>query len=308
MKRHYLDRDASLDAYCKAFGVTVIKPQPQPPPPPQQQQQQQQPATFATRTTEQWRQYFIDNAAALLEIPWHLGVCFTPHERDDLASSIQEFQLGESSEGKHIFRQAQAYAQASGDVAYPHTLALFIAEEHRHARDLGRVLDLAGIPRTSHAWPDTVFRWLRHRAGLELSIAVLVTAEIIAKVYYAALREATDSPVLRRLCDQICADEIAHVEFQTHRLAILRRARRRVTITLLRAIHRIFFAGTCLVVWHKHGRAMRRGGFHFRRYWRAAHAEFAEALDRCDPRRYARPDPSTPAADPAKAEHIQTFP
>ena len=263
---------------------------------------------FPTRTTEQWRQYFLDNANALLEIPWHLGISFTPGERDDLATSIQEFQLGESSEGKHLIRQAQAYAETSGDVAYPHTLGLFIAEEHRHARDLGWVLDLAGLGRATHAWPDTVFRWLRHRAGLELSIAVLVTAEIIAKVYYAALREASASPVLHRLCDQIGSDEIAHVEFQTHRLAILRRHRSRITLALLRLIHRIFFTGTCLVVWRKHGRAMRRGGFDFRRYWRAAHAELAEALDRCDPRCYAPPNPSTPATEAAKVEHAHTFP
>jgi hypothetical protein len=296
MKRHYLDRDAPLAAYAKAFGVIVMPVQAQQRPP------------FSTRTTEEWRQYFLDNADALLEIPWDAGVSFTPEECDDLAASIQEFQLGESSEGKHIIRQAQAYAQQSGDVAYPHTLALFIAEEHRHARDLGRVLDLAGIPRAAHAWPDTVFRWLRHRAGLELSIAVLVTAEIIAKVYYAALREATASPVLRRLCEQICSDEIAHVEFQTHRLSILRRVRSPLARATLRFIHRIFYAGTCLVVWHKHGRAMRRGGFDFRRFWRAAHAEFAEALDRCDPRRYAPANPSTPAADTAKVGRAHPFP
>lgn len=180
---------------------------------------------FHSRTTEQWRGYFLYNAAQLLDIPWHLGVAFTEGERHAIAASIQEFQLGESSEGKHLIRQAREYAQRSGDVAYPHALALFIAEEHRHARDLGRVLDLAGIPRAARSWPDTVFRWLRHRAGLDLSITVLVTAEVIAKVYYDALRDATASPVLRRLCDQICADELAHVEFQTERLAILRRRR-----------------------------------------------------------------------------------
>ncbi len=292
MKRHYHDRDATLAAYCNAFGVTMTQPHG---------------PTFPARTTEQWRQHFLDNADALLDIPWRLGVCFTPGERRDLAASIQEFQLGESSEGKHIFRQAQAYADRSGDVAYPHTLALFVAEEHRHARDLGRVLDLAGIPRATRAWPDTVFRWLRHRAGLELSIAVLVTAEIIAKVYYAALREATASPVLRRLCDQIGRDEVAHVEFQAHRLAILRRARSPLTLVLLRLVHRWFFAGTCLVVWHKHGRALRRGGFNFPRFWRTARAEFADAADRCDPRHYAW-NPSTPTADAAKVEHARTFP
>jgi hypothetical protein len=242
--------------------------------------------TFSNPATEQWRQHFLDNNSALMQIPWHLGVCFTPAERDALAESIQEFQLGESSEGKHLMRQAKCYAEAHGDVAYPYTLGLFIAEEHRHARDLGRVLDLAGIPRASHSWPDTVFRWLRHRAGLELSVAVLVTAEIIAKVYYAALREASASPVLQRLCDQISRDEVSHVEFQTQRLAILRRSRSSLTLACFRITHRCFFAVTCFVVWHKHSRAMRQGGFNARRFWWAAHAELTDALDRSDPRHY----------------------
>src|SRR5215213_530425 len=102
---------------------------------------------FVQRPTEWWREYFLINANSLLSIPWDRGVDFTPQERDTIATSVQEFQLGESSEGRHLFHAARAYAQRTGDAAYPHTLALFIAEEHRHARDLGRVLDLAQIPR-----------------------------------------------------------------------------------------------------------------------------------------------------------------
>jgi hypothetical protein len=256
----------------------------------------------APHTTEQWRQYFQDNAAHLLEIPWHLGVHLTAEERDAVARSIREFQLGESSEGKHLMRQAKAWSDRARDAAYPFALGLFIAEENRHGRDLGRVLDLAGIPRAARAWPDVVFRWLRHRAGLELSISVLVTAEIIAKVYYAALREATADPVLRRLCDQICRDEVAHVEFQIERLARLRRGRSSLALAVIRAAHRFFFAGTCLVVWHKHGRAMRRGHVGLRRFWQAARAESIDAFDRSDPRRYrwpSAPAPLTPDAAPA---------
>jgi hypothetical protein len=241
---------------------------------------------YRFHSTDQWRDHFTHNASALLAIPWDLGVDLSDAERSAIADSIAEFQLGESSEGKHLIRQARRYAEQSGDVAYPHTLGLFIAEEHRHARDLGRVMDLAGIPRARKSWPDTVFRWLRHRAGLELSIAVLVTAEIIAKVYYAALREATNSPVLRRLCDQICADELAHVEFQTERLAVLRLRHGSLAIATIRLVHRIFFAGTCVVVWHKHRHALKAGGYGFLRFCRLAWEEFIDALNRADPRRY----------------------
>ena len=258
------------------------------------------------RSTEAWREHFVANNAALLDIPWQLGVIFSPDERAAVTDSIREFQLGESSEGKHLIHQAKQYAARSGDYAYPHTLGLFIAEEHRHARDLGRVLDLAAIPRASHAWPDTVFRWLRHRAGIELSIAVLVTAEIIAKVYYAALRESTGSPVLRRLCDQICHDELAHVEFQTERLAILRRGRGRMRLGAWRLLHRCLFAGACVVVWRQHRHALRRGGWGFSRYWRDAWRHFADAARRMDPRSYAMPISPWPLPNVAAAVSVDT--
>jgi hypothetical protein len=237
-------------------------------------------------TSERWREYFRHNALSLLTIPWRDGVAFTDAERDAVAASIQEFQLGESSEGKHFQGLARQYAERTGDHDYVYALRLFIAEENRHARDLGRVLDLAGIPRTAHTWPDAVFRWLRHRAGLELSIAVLVTAEIIAKVYYAALREATGSSVLRRLCDQILADEERHVRFQCERLAILRARRSRVTVWLKGAVQRGFFGGTCWVVWWKHRRALRAGGYGLWTFMRRGWAEMADAVRLMNPRNY----------------------
>jgi hypothetical protein len=133
-------------------------------------------------TSEQWRQYFLANAASLRAIPWHLGAQVTESEKSAIANSVREFQLGESSEGKHLIHRGKRYAIQSGDAIYPAVLGLFIAEENRHAADLGRFLDLAGIERARHAWPDVVFRWLRHRAGLELSITVLVTAEVVAQI------------------------------------------------------------------------------------------------------------------------------
>jgi hypothetical protein len=261
---------------------------------------------YAPQTSSRWRDYFRQNGGALLELPWDRGAELTDAERDAIASSVQEFQLGESSEGKNLVRCAMRYAERTGDFDYVPALGLFMAEEHRHARDLGRFLDLAGVPRIGKAWPDTVFRWLRRGAGLELSVAVLVTAEVIAKVYYAALRQATNSALLRRLCDQILADEVAHVHFQTERLAILRRGRSRWLIAAGSALHRLFMAGTCAVVWHKHGRAMRQGGWSFGRFWRDTWREMRDALNRMDPASYAftraaEPAPASPAA-PALAE------
>lgn len=261
-------------------------------------------------SSHEWVEYFRSNAASLMAIPWECGGAITDDQREAIATSIAEFQLGESSEGKHFKGFARAYAQCTGDFSYVPALGAFIAEENRHARDLGRFMDLAGIARASRSWPDVVFRWLRKRAGLELSITVLVTAEIIAEVYYAALREATDSPVLRRLCDQILRDEVKHVQFQCERLAILRRRRRPWIVALQQSAHRLFLTGTILVVWRQHGRALRAGHWSFARFWRDVWAHMKIAMELADPLSYAferaGPIPACLPAGSAESPSIET--
>ena len=238
------------------------------------------------RTSKEWYAYFARNMKSLVDVPWEKGAELSDMERRAIASSVQGFQRGESSEGGYLFRCAREYAAQVGDEAYVEAIQLFIREEQRHARDLGRFLGLAGVPLIKRTWLDTVFRKLRHLGGLEVSISVLITAEIIAKVYYAALQRATQSTVLRRLCDQILDDEVAHVEFQAERLAMLRRRRKTWAKELTHGLHRFLFFGTCFVVWWKHGRTIKKGGFGFRRFWSLCWHEMHEALFLMDARNY----------------------
>jgi hypothetical protein len=89
-------------------------------------------------TSEEWHRHYQQNAESLLEIPWHLGAELTADDIAGIASSLREFQAGESSEGKHLYRNAQLYADRTGDHEYVPAIRLFIAEEQRHARELGR--------------------------------------------------------------------------------------------------------------------------------------------------------------------------
>ena len=225
-----------------------------------------------------WLNYYRHNRESLLPIPWERGAELNEAELAAVAASIQEFQLGESSEGKHLVQRAEEFARREGLSAYAEAVKLFVAEEHRHARDLGRVLDLAGVPRLRKAWADSVFRRLRHLANLEMSIRVLITAEIIAKVYYAALRDATGSTVLRTLCDQITRDEREHVRFQCDYLAIPQRKRGSVLRRVVEWGQRLLYAGACWVVWKNHRRALRRGGMNLRSYRRRCRDELRAAL------------------------------
>jgi hypothetical protein len=210
----------------------------------------------------------------VLSIPWHQGVEFTAAERSAVARSIQIFQLGETGQGRHITRAADDYAKRTGDTLYPTALQLFIEEEHRHAALLGQVLDAAGIPRIRRQWSAGLFRKLRHLAGLELAICVLLSAELIAMIYYSALRRATRSIVLRQVCQQILRDEVMHLKFQSERLAILRRRRSQRAQGMAVGAQWMLFVGTCGIFYCAHWRVLKAGGFSVRRFARRARHEF----------------------------------
>ena len=231
------------------------------------------------RSSTDWLHHFEQNRHALLEIPWEAGPELDPAERRAVARSIAEFQRGESSEGRHLLRYAQEYSEASGDRDYFPAIRLFIAEEQRHARDLARFMVRNGLPLAERSFADSAFRRLRNLLGtLEVSIAVLIQAEIVAQVYYAALQKATDSRVLRRLCEQILQDEAHHVRFQAEQLGKLRAARGPFPYAVTRAAERLLFLGTFPVVWMVHAAACRRGGYGFRRYWCSAWDHFRRAF------------------------------
>jgi len=231
------------------------------------------------RTSAYWRRYFEANATSLLEIPWDAGPELTVAESTAIARSVQGFQRGESSDGRRLRRYAADYAGRTGDVEYVHAIRLFIDEEQRHARDLGRFLTQNGIPLQRSNGPDRVFRGLRHLLGnLEISISVLLTAEIVAKVYYAALKEATDSTVLKKLCKQILRDERKHVEFQSEQLGKLQARRSGISLAMATGLRRILFRGACVVVWCFHASALKKGRLSFRTFWTWCRREFDASL------------------------------
>ena len=237
-------------------------------------------------TSRQWLGYYRQNADAKDAIPWEAGAELTDDERQAIAASVQGFQLGESSEGRHLYQCAEAWGSRNDDSDYAPCIGLFIAEEQRHARDLGRFMDLNGIPRIRKALSDTAFRSLRRVAGLEVSIEVLVTAEVIAQVYYAALREATSSQVLRALCDRILRDEEEHVRFQSERLALVAKDYGYLRLALRRAGQRGLMMATLFIVWAAHRRAYRAGGYTFGRFAWETWGVLDRALMRMDPRAY----------------------
>lgn len=228
--------------------------------------------------SERWLEYFRQNANQLLEIPWEIGPELSATEKQTIASSVRIFQLGESSEGRHLIKCATDYANRRNNAAYVEAIRFFIKEEQRHARELGRFLKLNGETLLKQAFTDSVFRKLRQFANLELSITVLVTAEIIAQVYYPALMNATRSEILKAICQQIVADESAHVEFQTQTIALLRKSRSPFQNLIANILHSVLYWSACLVIWPTHRKVFIAGGLPFPKYLTQAHQKFKAAL------------------------------
>jgi hypothetical protein len=230
-----------------------------------------------------------------LLIPWQRGAELTPAERDLVAPSVREFQQGEGLEGGHFLRCVRTWAEREGDLDYIEAHRAFMAEEQRHARDLARFLHLAGIPLlTRRSWLNRLFCWCGSRGGLELTLAIIVMVEVIAEVYYSALRRATGSIVLRCLCAQILRDEKAHVRFQSERLALLRRRRSWTGRLLTHLCDVLLFIGAGLACWWGHRRVLRAGGLGLFRYWRVALGRLRLAWKWKDARTWVWTDPVQP--------------
>jgi hypothetical protein len=241
----------------------------------------------AVRTSAQWRETFRANAENQRAIPWEQGLAVTPGEQAEIAASLPGWQLGETSDGAHLLKAAQRYADRIGDPDFLQAVEGFIAEEQGHGRMLGRVLDMAGVPRVHSDWGDTLFRTARYiLPSMEIWATPVVMVETHALIYFQALRDVSSCPVLRGVCEQILSDETAHVRFQCERLAVLLRDRPTWLRAVTMLLQRVLFTGVTLAVWAGHRRALRAGGFGFGRFWRSAWSKMGNAWRTMNPRGY----------------------
>lgn len=227
---------------------------------------------------QDWTDYYEANKTHFSRLDWDKADFLTDAEYELLYHSLQQFQHGEYSEGKNLMR----YARQLNDPEYLNTIRIFIREEQTHARILGKFMDLNDIPRAKSHWVDKVFRGLRRLSSLENSITVLLTAEIIAAVFYKALRDASHSFTLRAICKQILSDEEMHINFQAFTLKKFHDKKWGITKLFVNTGRRVLLSGTILVVWLTNGRVLRAGNYTLPKFWKECFAEFNRAQSMID--------------------------
>lgn len=230
-------------------------------------------AEIACRTSYDWVDYFYQNARDPV-LPWSDGARLSGAERLTVIASIQQFQLGEDASGERMLERAKRFSRETGDLGLIAALRLFLREEQRHSKILARFLQLESAPCLRTHWVHTVFRRIRGLAGLELCLKVLVTAELLARPYYAALRDATGSPLLRSICQRIFEEEAAHLRFQAFALSRFQNRHSRRMQALIKSFHVVLLICTALVVWSEHQTVFRAAGQTFRTFWKEAWQEF----------------------------------
>lgn len=222
--------------------------------------------------------------------------------RSVVAGSLPAWQLGETSDGRHLRAAARQYAEAQGDPDFVRAVELFIGEEQRHGAALGEWLDLAGIPRKSRDLGDSLFRFCRYTIpNYAVWASVVVMVESMAQIYYAAVRRLSPCPRLKSECKLILCDEVKHIQFQCEHLAAARRRVSPLLRLVLTAIEAPFYAVVCTAVWIAHGRLLRAADIPLGRFRKMAIQKFCVVQAMMDPERYDFGEAPKGAIAPVKA-------
>ncbi len=221
-----------------------------------------------------WKKHFEANKTHFDHIGWEEGDRLTEEEKKAIASSIQQFQKGENSEGKNLIQSAKAFVLSQNDKSYVDAIRGFIQEEQSHSRALGKFMVKQSIPFIKDHWVDDLFRLLRRGSNITRAILVLSSAELIATQYYIALREATQSKVLKAICDQILIDEDNHIRFQAYSLHCILTKQVMWKRVLYKLLHASLLLGTTVSVFFIHFHVFKKAQWSFSKFTKGCLKEF----------------------------------
>lgn len=201
--------------------------------------------------TQHWISHFEANTHLNHELQLLETACdLSEQVRTALARSIAIFQLGESGGGTRLRRYTRSIASLENLKGYQRAVDLFVAEEQSHAALLARTVTHLRGTLLQKQWTNSIFRWMRDLVNLEFNIQVLLTAELIAEVYFGLLSLRCYDPVVQTVAKKLLRDEMGHLSFQRdflfERLRTLTPAVQRLWRWQFQAIH---LATACVVAW-----------------------------------------------------------
>jgi hypothetical protein len=134
--------------------------------------------------------------------------------REPLVRVLQRFQLGEAGEGR-VAAEARSTADPVFDDALREATTLYVREEGRHAAILADVLAALGASTVKRASAEVLFRRGRRLLGLRTKMLAIACAEVVGVAIYARIREGVPSHAIAAAADDILADELVHLDFQS---------------------------------------------------------------------------------------------
>ncbi len=212
------------------------------------------------KSSRDWIEHFQDNLT-LQRINWQQEARITPREKATILYGLKAWQKGETSDGSHLRKAAARFAEKHQDPAYLKAIELFIQEEQKHGANLGRYIDLIGEKRLQFDWGDFLFRKIRYfNTNMEVWTVTVIIVESAAQLFYQALKNATNCPLLREICTDILIDEAHHIRFQKERLIQILAQRNFLRFHLSLVAYFIFFRLTTFAIWFAHHKSFEAGG------------------------------------------------
>lgn len=232
------------------------------------------------KTSKKWIRHFEENAL-VQRVDWNYAPMITDKETASILSSLQAWQLGETSDGTHLIHASTIYANTIQDPDYIDAVKLFIKEEQKHGNNLGLYLDAINKPRIKKDWGDSLFRKIRYfNTNMEIWTLAVITVESAAQVFYQCLKDATGCKLLKQICTDILIDEAYHIDFQTERMAILFNSKSALSKFTSRIFYPVFFFATSLTVWFAHKKLFKAGGTGFKKYMDKMKYKYVKTLHR----------------------------
>lgn len=230
------------------------------------------------QTNKYWLKHFTKNLKKK-RVDWSLQPQISGGEKEAIIESLRAWQLGETSDGRHLLAAASRYAEKIGDDDYVDVVRLFIKEEQKHGNNLGMYIDQIGEKRKKKDWGDSLFRMIRYfNKSMELWTITVIIVESAAQIFYKAIHDATQCRLLRSICHDILVDEAHHIKFQNERMHIIFQRKSFYNKAFSVGLYGGLFFATIHAVWFAHGKAMKAGGVEKKDFMQKMYYKFFNSM------------------------------